>query len=164
MKSKLVMALGMSFMLTTPVIAQVSDPNQTLLPEAYSVYTNGTTVINHPEEGFTEKVLPTVNLYKGAQGCYIACYSRQAENAVYPVGDNIYVLGQVRVAGKYNGRVCEPTNFAGKDISGDATFKTICTEKITTCVNAQCWAGGDTGGWFGIQPPMPIEPVPTTTE
>jgi hypothetical protein len=153
MKTKLIMALGMSFMFATPTIAEVTaDPNQTLLPEAYTVYTDGTTVINHAAPGYNEKVLPTINLYKGAQGCYIACYSRQQENAVYSVGNNIYVLGQVRVAGKYNGRICEPTNYAGKDISADVTFKTICTEKVTTCANAQCWAGGDTGGWFGIQP------------
>lgn len=146
----LCMAVSASTLAGPAAAPTPTDPNQILLPETFSVYTDGTTVINHPAPGFNEKQLPTINLYKGAQGCYIACYSHQAENAVYPVGDNIYVLGQVRIAGKYAGRICEPTNFAGKDISGDATFKTICTEKVPTCVGGHCWAGGDTGGWFGI--------------
>lgn len=150
--AKIALLLGICFSLSSPAMADVDSANQTLLPEdAYSIYTDGTTVINHPEPGFTEKVLPTINLYKGAQGCYIACYSHQRENAIYSVDGNIYVLGQVRIAGKYNNRICEPTNYAGKDISGDAVFKTICTEKIKACEGSHCWAGGDTGGWFGIQ-------------
>ncbi len=151
MNTKLAMMFGTFFIATTVAIADGDNANQALLPDTFAIYTDGTTVINHPEPGFTEALLPTVNLYKGTPGCYIACYSHQKENAIYPVGDNIYVLGQVRIAGKYNGRICEPTNFAGKDISGDDTFKTICTEKIQRCVGNHCWAGGDTGGWFGIQ-------------
>lgn len=153
MKTKLMISsLGILFAVSTSTFADVAGPNQIVLPESFPVYTDGTTVINHPEQGFTEKLLPTINLYKGNPGCYIACYSHQKENAIYSVGNNIYVLGQVRVAGKYNIRVCEPTNYAGKDISADVTFKTICTEKIASCAGGHCWAGGDTGGWFGIQP------------
>ncbi len=152
MKTKLLISLSVLLVVSSPLFADVAGPNQILLPEAFPVYTDGVTVINHAEQGFTEKLLPTINLYKGNPGCYIACYSRQRENAIYSVGDNIYVLGQVRIAGKYNVRVCEPTNYAGKDISGDATFKAICTEKIEACKGANCWAGGDTGGWFGVQP------------
>ncbi len=151
MKKKMMLMGGLLLLYTLPSFAAEVIPTETLLPENFSVYTDGTSVINHPMPGFEEKQLPTVNLYKGTPGCYIACYSHQKENAVYSVGSNIYVLGQVRIAGKYNLRICEPTNFAGKDISGDATFKTICTEKIEACKNAPCWAGGDTGGWFGIQ-------------
>jgi hypothetical protein len=162
MNKKLSIVFGLLCLVSATAIADVLDANATLLPDTYVVYTNGTTVINQPAEGFEEKQLPTVNLYKGNPGCYIACYSRHRENAVYPVGDNIYVLGQVRIAGKYAGRICEPTNFAGKDISGDATFKTICTEKIPSCVGNDCWAGGDTGGWFGLMPAP--EPVPTPAQ
>lgn len=152
MKTKLLMTLGLLLIVSTSTFAdEVVNATQTLLPDTYSVYTNGTTAINHPMPGFEEKLLPTNNLYEGSPGCYIACYSHQKENAVYSVGDNIYVLGQVRIAGKYAGRICEPTNFAGKDISADDIFKTICTEKIQQCEGNHCWAGGDTGGWFGIQ-------------
>lgn len=150
MKANWLFISALFYLHSTASMAGVVNPMQTLLPEAFSVYVNGTTVINHPEPGFTEMFLPTNNLYKGNPGCYIACYSYQKENAVYPVGDKIYVMGQVRVAGKYAGRVCEPTNFAGKDISGNDVFKSICNEKIEVCKNAKCWAGGDTGGWFGI--------------
>ena len=151
MKTTLGLTLAIALLATNPINAETIDPNQQLLPDIFSVYVNGDTVINYPEAGFTEKQLPTINLYKGYPGCYIACYSRQRDNAVYSVGDNIFVLGQVRIAGKYSARVCEPTNFAGKDISGEAVFKTICNDKIQACQGNRCWAGGDTAGWFGVQ-------------
>lgn len=152
MKIKWVMSLAaLFFIFAKAVYADAEDVTQALLPESFAIYTDGTTVINHPAPGFAEAFLPTNNLYKGTPGCYIACYSHQSEKAVYSVGDHVYVLGQVRIAGKYNGRICEPTNFAGKDISGDATFKTICNEKVPACEGNHCWAGGDTGGWFGVQ-------------
>jgi hypothetical protein len=138
----------MGCLISAPTFADLGGSNQILLSEPFSVYTDGTTVINHPEQGFTETLLPTINLYKGNPGCYIACYSRQKDNAIYSIGDNIYVLGQVRIAGKYNINRCEPTNFAGKDISADATFKTICSEKIEACTGGHCWADGETGAWF----------------
>ena len=150
MNTKFAMMFGLLLIASTTAMADGEGANDALLPDNFAIYTDGTTVINHSLPGFTEALLPTINLYKGTPGCYIACYSHQKENAIYSMGDNIYVLGQVRIAGKYSGRICEPTNFAGKDISGDATFKTICTEKIQSCVGNHCWAGGDTGGWFGI--------------
>ena len=141
------------------IAPKVQDPTQILLSEPFKVYVNGTMVLNHPEMNFIEKALPTTNLYKGAPGCYIACYSHQEQNAVYPAGNQIYLMGQVRVAGRYAGRNCEPTNFAGKDISANEIFKTICNEKVQECQGAHCWAGGDTGGWFGIQAPIDSVPV-----
>ena len=151
MKAKLFLMSTVFFIFSSSTMAELSTPTEILLPEPYMVFTDGTSVINHTEPGFTEVILPTINLYKGTPGCYIACYSHQRDNSVYYVGDNVYVMGQVRVAGKYAGRICEPTNFAGKDISGNDTFKAICSAKIAGCLAAHCWAGGDTGGWFGIQ-------------
>jgi len=149
MKTKLLLLLSLIYAFSTSVFAVVTDPNQILLPELYPVYTDGTSVLNHPADGFAEHLLPTVNLYKGMPGCYIACYSRKSENSIYSAGDSVFVLGVVRVAGKYNNeRICEPTNFAGRNITGDPTFKTICTEKIASCVGGHCWAGGDTGQFF----------------
>lgn len=150
-----------STQLMAGVTGLLPDPTQIILPESFVVYVNGTTVLDHPEVNFTEKALPTTNLYKGIPGCYIACYSQQEQNAVYPVGNRIYLMGQVRIAGKYAGRHCEPTNFAGKDISANDIFKTICNEKIKACEGAHCWAGGDTGGWFGIQE-TPTDFAPAT--
>jgi len=151
LKLKYCSLIWLSLTIATAAIAETTQPNQTLLPDPFSVYTDGTTVINHEAPGFTEKLIPTVNLYKGMPGCYIMCYSHQAEQSIYSVGDSIYTFGQVRIAGKYTAhRICEPTNYAGKDISADPIFKTICTEKISTCAGGHCWAGGDTGGWFGL--------------
>lgn len=149
MKSTLFLLSVVCF-LSTSAMADTVSPTETLLPEPFIIYTDGSAALNHPQTGFTAAVLPTINLYKGTPGCYIACYSHQRANSIYPI-ENVYVMGQVRVAGKYAGRVCEPTNFAGKDISGNDVFKTICSEKIEGCKGAHCWAGGDTGGWFGIQ-------------
>lgn len=151
MKAKWPTLITACLIFTHAAIAdEVDNANKTLLPESYTIYTNGTSVLNHPEPGFIEKAFPTINLYKGNPGCYIACYSQQKENAIYALENNVYVLGQVRVAGRYNNALCVPTNFAGKDISADTVFKTICTEKIPTCVGGHCWANGYTGGWFGI--------------
>ena len=145
-----VASFGWAYTVAPVSAVSTPGPNQILLSEPMIVYTNGTTVLNHPEFGFHEVSLPTVNLYKGAQCCYIACYSRRPEHAVYSVGDDIYVIGQVRIAGKYAARICEPTNFSGKDISAEPIFKTICSDKVSGCEGNQCWAGGDTGGWFGL--------------
>lgn len=143
--------IGSLLMLALPAKADLTnDANQTLLPDEFSVYTNGSQVLNHPAPGFMEQLLPTVNLYKGNSGCYIACYSEKKGNAIYSVSENIYVLGQVRIAGRYVNRLCVPTNFSGKDIRSEAAFKTICNDKIATC-EGSCWAGGDTGGWFGLE-------------
>jgi len=56
------------------------------------------------------------------------------------------------VAGFYQGGVCMPTNYAKQDISALSQFKQLCNKQINACKNSgDCWAGGDTGGWFGIQ-------------
>jgi len=124
------------------------NPHTYLLPEAYRVYSNGRSVINYRVPGFQPVILPTVNDYTATPGCYVACYSHNTEGAVYSVGSNIFVKGQVRVRGEYNGRICIPTDTEGVDISADQYFKDLCNESIPSCIN--CWAGGDTGGWFGL--------------
>lgn len=128
------------------------DANSELLPENYSVWTNGNTPVNNPRGGGAHKVLPTNNGFKDAPGCYIACYSH-GKDGVYSVGGNIQVFGQVRVPGEYQQRVCIPTDFENVDISAVQKFKDLCNQTFDSCKNAEggCWAGGDTGGWFGIQ-------------
>lgn len=119
-----------------------------LLPPDFSVYVHGDGVVNHPAPGHKEKKLPTLNLFAGAPGCYLACYTKDKQNSVYSVGGGIYVAGQVRVPGKYVNRVCRPSGFETADVSAEQKFKDLC-RKIQGCKD--CWAGGDTGGWFGIQ-------------
>lgn len=124
--------------------------NTQLLPSPYPVYilpNHG--VVNQPYTGTTKAMLPTDNSYTSAPGCYIACYSHNP--GIYSVGSNIYVMGQVRTKGQYVNRVCQPAGYESKDISAADSFKQLCAAKIATCRDYSCWAGGDTGGWFGIQ-------------
>lgn len=122
-----------------------------LLPENYSVYTSGGQVVNRPYPGLGRQALPTVNSFRGAPGCYVACYSHSSEKAAYSVGGGIYVMGQVRVGGRYIKRVCHPENYVNKDISAEQYFKHLCNRTFPDRCTTGCWAGGDTGGWFGIQ-------------
>ncbi len=121
-----------------------------LLPSPFYVYTSGDSVINVPAPGTQKKELPTVNKFRGAPGCYVACYARGTQGAIYSVGGGIQVRGQVRVRGRYVGRICRPTGHEKDDISALRKFKDACNQAIRAC-GTGCWAGGDTGGWFGIQ-------------
>lgn len=127
-----------------------TDPNQMLLPSPLPLYTQNGVVVNHPYPGFSPVQLPTNNDYTASPGCYIACYSHDAQQSIYRAGNNIYVNGQVRVAGDYNNRICIPTGYVNEDISKAVKFKQLCGARIKSCANNGCWAGGDTGGWFGI--------------
>lgn len=129
----------------------VSFANSHLLPDQFLIYTNGKGAINHPVPGFMKKFLPTNNDYKATPGCYIGCYSKDATHAIYAIANGIYIYGQIRVPGKYVERVCTPTGYAHKDISAIQSFKDMCAAKISTCQKKECWAGGDTGTWFGMQ-------------
>ncbi|WP_367607125.1 hypothetical protein [Legionella sp. W05-934-2] len=124
--------------------------NTQLLPSPFPIFIMGSYgVVNHEVPGSQKKMLPTDNSYTSAPGCYIACYSHNP--GIYSVSESISVMGQIRVAGEYDGRVCQPSNYKGQDISKLQLFKDACAKKITGCENGDCWAGGDTGGWFGIQ-------------
>jgi hypothetical protein len=124
--------------------------SKTMLPNDYPVYTNGSVTINNPAPGFDQKMLPTNNDYTANPGCYVACYSRTQESSVYAATRDIFVNGQVRVPGTYEGRICKPTGYEAADLSRESHFADVCA-KISTCKDKKCWAGGDTGGWFGIQ-------------
>lgn len=126
------------------------NPNALLLPSPYPVHilkNNG--VINHSVEGAQEALLPTDNTYTDTPGCYIACYSHKV--GVYPVSSTIYVMGQIRVGGAYAARICQPEGYKNTDISKSDQLKELCAEHFAACSNKACWAGGDTGGWFGVQ-------------
>lgn len=133
--------------ITIPVEQKASIPY--LLPENFKVYVKGVSVINHPAPGYEQRVLPTVNQYMGDDGGYIACYSHNQKGSIYPVGGDIYVMGQIRLQGKYIGRVFEPKGYEGKDISAAQEFKSLCNRTFSSAQGGG-WAGGDTGGWFGL--------------
>lgn len=120
-----------------------------MLPEDFRVYVGEGSVINHPVPGYEERILPTVNRYQSNNGGYIAIYSHNASQGVYSVGDGIYVIGQIRLQGKYIGIIFHPTGYEGQYISATEDFKQLADETFSAC-QGDCWAGGDTGGWFGI--------------
>jgi hypothetical protein len=128
-----------------------SQMTDCLLPEDFRVYVSAEGgVVNWAAPEYTEKILPTVNKYMKRDGGYIACYSRNEKGSIYSVGGGIYVMGQIRLKGRYIGRIFHPQGFEGKDISAVQKFKTLCNQTFPAARSGG-WAGGDTGGWFGIQ-------------
>ena len=145
------LVFSLFYIFSLPALADIDEANRFLLPNPLRIFTDGTTIINHPAKNFTKKLLPINNDFKDYPGCYIACYSHQETDSIYSVSNDIHVMAQIRVPGKYNNRICEPTLFTGNDISKSKAFSDICSSKIKACKNTHCWAGGDTGGWLGIQ-------------
>lgn len=125
------------------------DWENRILPEDFRVYVSEAAVINHPVPSYQEKILPTVNRYQGKDGGYIAIYSHNVVRGVYSVGGGIYVIGQIRLQGKYIGRIFYPAGYEEQDISAAEQFKQLADDTFESC-QGDCWAGGDTGGWFGI--------------
>lgn len=162
---KLIYKISIASLLTLPLLAQaesqmyqglspsgevvaIPNPNQQILPNPFPVYVNGQTIINHPVDGFSRVDVPVDNSYTNNPGCYVMCYSH--EKGLYSVGNNIYAQGMIRVSGTYQNRICLPTDAGMADISAMQSYKDLCNEKISTC-HGDCWAGGDTGGLYGMQ-------------
>ena len=127
------------------------EPNKAILPANFKVYVKDNVVVNVSYPGFEERTLPTVNKFIGYPGCYVAAYSRRKEKSVYSVGGGIYVMGQVRVRGSYQERICLPVGYENADISADPQFKLMIAKVLPSACKEGCWAGGDTGGWFGVE-------------
>ena len=107
---------------------------------------------NFRAPGYGERILPTINHYAGKDGGYVAIYTRDSKEAVYSVGNGIYVAGQIRVKGRYIGRIFYPDGYAiGDDITRDPRILRLCHQYFPE-FESDIWIGGDTGGWFGIQP------------
>lgn len=124
----------------------------TFLPSDFKVYVNTTNedVLNYPEFGYQEKILPTFNHYMDSDGGYVAIYTREKESGIYSVGGDIYVAGQLRVKGNYLGYIFYPEGYkSGDDISQDKEILEICNKYIPE-LKGKIWIGGDTGGWFGL--------------
>ena len=129
---------------------QSISPEHNFLIEDFQVYVNDDgRVLNVPAPGYVEKTLPTINTYAGPDGGYIACYSKDKNTGVYCVGGGIYVVGQIRLQGKYIARAFHPKGYEDVDISAEQKFKDLCDEYFPD--SAPCWAVGDTGSWFGFR-------------
>jgi len=120
-----------------------------LLPEKFTVWVGDGGVVNHEVSGYKKRILPTKNQYMGNDGGYIAVYSHNPIGSIYSVGGDIYVMGQIRVQGKYDGRIFQPKGYEGVDISAAQYFKDLANKTFPACKGGG-WVGGDTGGWFGI--------------
>lgn len=93
--------------------------------------------------------LPVFKPYTGADGGFVAVYTHDREQAVYSVGDDIYVAGLVRVQGHYIGRIFYPTGYGpGDDITHDAAILKLC-DRYFPQLKGRDWIGGDTGGFVG---------------
>ncbi|NCR60232.1 MAG: C1 family peptidase [Microcystis aeruginosa LL13-06] len=106
--------------------------------------------------GYEERTLPTVNKYTESDGGYIACYSRNKEGSVYSFDNGIYVMGQIRLQGQYIGEIFHPKGYENQDISAVQELKDLCNQTFPACKGGG-WAGGDSGGWFGLRPD-PVDP------
>ncbi|VXD16800.1 hypothetical protein [Planktothrix paucivesiculata] len=118
------------------------------LPEDFPIFMDNQGIFGTSRgegQGVEPRILPTVNQYKGADGGYVAFYSRDPAKAVYSVGGGIYVVGQIRLKGRYIGRIFHPEGYLNQDISAIPEFKALCRKTF----GVEGWAGGDTGGWFG---------------
>ena len=123
-----------------------NELTQKLLPKKFKVYVKDNSVISHPKDEWKERILPTVNLYEGNDGGYVAFYSSNPDIGVYSVGDGIYVIGQIRLQGKYNGRIFVPKGCEGKDLNTVQWIKDLGKRHFKS--EDDIGVGGDTGGWF----------------
>lgn len=138
-------------LLSLILLGSTANAANYFLPEDFEIYTDGYTVLNWPAFGLEARHLPTFNHYEGEDGGYVGIYTWDKDGASYSVGGGIYVMGQIRVQGHYEGRIFLPIGYTyGDDITQDANLLDICglyfPEKV-----GRMWLGGDTGGWFGIQ-------------
>lgn len=127
------------FILLAPSIVFADDLQ---LPNNLKVYIQGNRVSRIPTPGYQERNLPVNNDYQANPACYMACYSRNKNTGVYKVDETTYINGMVRVAGIYHDRECMPGT--------EEELINLC-KKIATCINEECWVGGDTGALYGIK-------------
>lgn len=121
------------------------------LPRKLRVYRNEQGMVQlKPGPDFAVKIIPNVNLFIEAPGCYIACYSTNPDKGVYPVSSQTYLVGQIRVKGSYQGPVCYPVNTTQPIFSNEPRLTELCS-KTFKCIGNSCWAGGTTGQWFGLE-------------
>jgi hypothetical protein len=125
--------------------------NVEYLPRKFKVYRNEEGIVQQkPEAGFIAKIIPNINLFRNAPGCYLACYSTDVHKGVYPVSSDAYLVGQIRVEGQYQGKVCYPKDITQPFFSDEKSLTELCSKSFK-CIGNSCWAGGTTGQWFGLK-------------
>ncbi len=99
-----------------------------------------------PDAGPTLIGYPAISRYHGSDAGYIAVYAHDGRNALYAIGNGMFVVGFVRLRGHYEGRIFRPDGYATADISADRDFKAL-TNSLFPGHPGGTWAGGDTGGF-----------------
>ncbi len=129
-------------------------PDDMRLPDDIKVYYSTKVGLTHKHfKGAKADVLPVNNDYKDSPGCYIACYSNHQQNAAkygaYPVEEKTFVMGQIRVKGRYHNGICVPTGHEDKSIHTSKELKEACESSFPSmCEKGSCWANGRTAHWF----------------
>jgi hypothetical protein len=125
-------------------------PNQTILPDDMKVYYNSKQGLTLKSvSGSAEKNIPTSNEFKDMPGCYLACISKTAKHGIFPIGENAYLTGQIRVKGRYMDGYCVPTGYENKDARTSKEFKDKCQEAFPErCGDGSCFVGNNTSAWF----------------
>lgn len=134
-----------------PVGPRPGGPNKGMLPEEFKVYYSEKVGLSKKSfKGASEKIIPTKNDFTEVPGCYITCYTKDAKKGVYSVGDNTYLIGQIRVSGHYYGGNCLPKGFENKDVRTAKEFKEMCEKDFPEqCEKESCTAGNNhTAQWF----------------
>jgi len=133
----------LSPVIPAPAVGNYCAGDQVTLPDAFTVYVRDTTVWNTPFEGSHPVTLPSPRAFDGAPGCYLACFTEDAEKGLYDAGDGAYVVGQIRVPGVYNGPLCMGMKPRG------VSYPDLCSRFFEgPCEDQSCTVGRNTGGWF----------------
>lgn len=143
-------ALYLSSLVSRFASAEIIIPNDFMghqyLPDPFSLYYKDNKASNEITADAVRVSLPTNNDFSITIGCYIVCYSHQG--GVYTIGDGINVVGQVRVNGRYDDNyICQPKRNTDDDLSHSELYQDLCNKSFKDC-SGNCWAGGDSGGWF----------------
>ncbi|MGE3318614.1 MAG: hypothetical protein AB7I18_04900 [Candidatus Berkiella sp.] len=134
-----------------PVGPRPGGPNKGMLPEEFKVYYSEKAGISKTAfKGGSEKIIPTKNDFTEVPGCYISCYTNDPKKGLYHVGDNTYLIGQIRVSGHYYGGNCLPKGFENKDVRTAKEFKEMCEKDFPEkCDKLSCSVGSNnTAQWF----------------
>jgi uncharacterized protein YecT (DUF1311 family) len=102
--------------------------------------------VAQPDQGPRLTQYPTISKYHGQDAGYVAVYTHDPANTLYPLGGDTYVAGFIRLRGRYEGRIFLPAGYDAEDISADQNFKAL-AESLFPGHRGGVWTGGDTGGF-----------------
>src|SRR5437868_5802912 len=116
-----------------PVGAFAVSPTKAVLPDDLKMYYSNKAGLSKTNfKGATEKTIPTNNEYTDNPGCYVSCQSKNSKEGIYHVSDNVYMMGQIRVAGHFMNGLCVPKGYESKDLRRSKEFREQCEKSFPT--------------------------------